>query len=380
MKDGMTRKLNDRNGFSVPAGILGAAAIFVSMVAQAQAPAPAAVPPPLQPAAAAPDAKAAPAAAKVEAGQPKVEPIEEAKNVGTVAKGEAIEYSFRVRNAGKADLLINDVKPSCGCTIGKFDKTIKPGEEGKITLTIDTKAFSGPISKTAVVLTNDPARSQFSLTLTAYVKPYVEVVPYGYFRIQGLVGEELTSDLILGSDEPDFKPGKIEVPQTYLSATVAPAAEKERIEGKGKTQWKITLKADKSAPTGIPSGEVKVATGIAKQPEVLIKVSGIINESVGVLPSQVSFGTFDPKNGGITREIDIVSRNPKNAAFKVTAATSGVPGILAEVKPVDEKKAKVVVSVDPKLLKKGPFDSFITIKTNDAIRGEIKVPLRGVSL
>ena len=372
MKDGLIRKWNDRNGLGALAGIL-TATVVVGTVALAQ------TPPPLQPASTIPDAKAA-APAKVDASGPKAEPVEEAKNVGTVAKGEAIEYTFRVRNTGKADLVISDVKPSCGCTLGKFDKTIKPGDEGKITLTIDTKAFSGPISKTAIVLTNDPTRPQFSLALTAYVKPYVEVFPWGYFRIQGLVGEELTSDLILGSDEPDFKPGKIEVPQPYLSASLTPATEKERLEGKGKVQWKITLKADKTASAGIPSGEVKVATGVAKQPELLIKVSGIINESVGVLPTQVSFGTFDPKGGALTREIDVISRNPKNAAFKVTAAESGVAGVLAEVKPVDDKKVKVVVSIDPKLLKKGPFDSFITIKTNDAIKSEIKVPLRGVSL
>lgn len=376
MKDGLTRKRNDSNGFGPAAGVLTVVLALASSVAFSQAPgaapAPQAPPP-------APGVKAA-SPAKPDGPQPKAMPIEEAKNVGTVAKGEAIEHSFRVRNDGKSDLVINDVKPSCGCTIGKFDKVIKPGAEGKITLTIDTKTFSGPISKTAVVLTNDPAKPQFSLALSAYVKPYVEVVPWGFFRIQGLVGEELTSDLILGSDEPNFKPVKIEVPQTYLSATLAPATEKERVEGKGKTQWKVTLKADKTAPVGMPGGEVKVATGIAKQPELVIKISGVINESVGVLPSQVTFGTFDPKDGGITREIDVVNRNPKNGAFKVTSAEAGVAGVVTEVKAQDNTKVKVVVSIDPKAIKKGPFDSWITIRTNDAIKSEIKVPLRGVSL
>jgi hypothetical protein len=376
VKDALIRKWNDGNGFGAVTGVMALVSTLVSSLAYAQAPSPAAAP---KAPAVVTEAKAAPAA-KTDGSQPKAVPAEEAKNVGTVAKGDAIEYSFKVRNEGKADLLINDVKPSCGCTIGKFDKVIKPGEEGKITLTIDTKTFSGPISKTAVVLTNDPVKPQFSLSLAAYVKPYVEVVPWGFFRIQGLVGEELTSDLILGSDEPDFKPVKVEVPQSYLSATFAPATEKERIEGKGKTQWKVILKADKTAPSGIPGGEVKVITGIAKQPELMIKVSGIINESVGVLPSQVTFGTFDPKSGGITREIDVINRNPKNEAFKVTAADSGVPGIVAEVKSQDNSKAKVVVSIDPKVIKKGPFDGWITIRTTDSIKSEIKVPLRGVSL
>ena len=366
MKDGLTRKWNDSKGFGVMTGVLAMLSALASSVALAQAPAPAA-----------PEVKDA---AKPAALQPKAVPVEEAKNVGTIAKGEAIEYAFKVKNEGKGDLLINDVKPSCGCTIGKFDKVIKPGEEGKITLTVDTKAFSGPISKTAVVLTNDPAKAQFSLTLSAYVKPFVEVAPWGFFRIQGLVGEEITSELILGSDEPDFKPSKAEVPHPYLSATLAPATEKERLEGKGKTQWKVTLKADKTAPAGIPAGDVRIATGIAKQPELAIKVSGIINESVGVLPSQVTFGTFDPKGGAITREIDVVNRNPKNGAFKVTAAESGVPGVVAEVKATDNTKVKVVVSIDPKVIKKGPFDSWLTIRTNDTLRGEIKIPLRGVSL
>ena len=374
MKDGLTRKWNDSKEFGVVTGALALLSALVSSVALAQAPAAAPAPAAL----AAPDAKAA-AVAKPGAAQPKVVTVEEDKNVGTVAKGEAIEYAFRIKNEGKADLLINDVKPSCGCTIGKFDKVIKPGEEGKITLTIDTKAFSGPISKTAVVLTNDPAKAQYSLTLSAYVKPFVEVAPWGFFRIQGLVGEELTSELILGSDEADFKPSKVEVPHPYLSAALAPASEKERLEGKGKTQWKVTLKADKNSPAGIPSGEVKVTTGIAKQPELVIKVSGVINDSVGVLPSQVTFGTFDPK-GGLTREIDVVNRNSKNAAFKVTAAESGVPGVVTEVKSSDSTKVKVVVSIDPKVIKKGPFDGWITIRTNDAIKGEIKIPLRGVSL
>jgi Protein of unknown function (DUF1573) len=379
VKDGLTRKWNDSKGFGWAAGVLAMVSVsaLVSSVAFSEAPGAAHGP---QASPAAPAVKAAPPAAKPEGPQPKVVTIEEGKNVGTVVKGEAIEYAFRVRNDGKGDLVINDVKPSCGCTIGKFDKVIKPGQEGKITLTIDTKAFSGPISKTAVVLTNDPAKPQFSLSLSAYVKPYVEVVPWGFFRIQGLVGEEITSDLILGSDEPNFKPVKIEVPQSYLSATLAPATEKERVEGKGKTQWKVTLKADKTSPAGIPSGEVKVITGIAKQPELVIKVSGIINESVGILPSQVTFGTFDPKDGGITREIDVVNRNPKNGAFKVTSAEASVAGVVTEVKAQDNTKVKVVVSIDPKVIKKGPFDSWITIRTNDAVKSEIKVPLRGVSL
>jgi hypothetical protein len=94
----------------------------------------------------------------------------------------------------------------------------------------------------------------------------------------------------------------------------------------------------------------------------------------------VTFGNFDPKDAGLSRELDVINRNTKNTAFRVTAAESGVPGILAEVKPGDNTKVKVVVTVDPKTVKKGPFDGWLTIRTNDSAKGEIKVSLRGVAL
>ena len=62
----------------------------------------------------------------------------------------------------KADLHITDVKPSCGCTAPEYDKTIKPGAEGKIVLNVDTKTFQGPISKSALILTDDPEKPQIT--------------------------------------------------------------------------------------------------------------------------------------------------------------------------------------------------------------------------
>ena len=37
-------------------------------------------------------------------------------------------FTFIVRNRGDADLIIEEVKPGCGCTAAKFDKVIAPGK------------------------------------------------------------------------------------------------------------------------------------------------------------------------------------------------------------------------------------------------------------
>lgn len=347
------------------------------------------------------DSKAAPAKAAAAASAPAapVKPADgaapkmaltsERKEFGDVPKGELLEHDFVVKNTGNADLLITDVKPACGCTLQKFDKVIKPGAEGKVHLTVDTKNFQGPISKTALIMTNDPTTPQVTVFIMANVKPFVETLPYGFFSLRGVSGEEVTSELTLVSEDPKFKPTNVTVTGTitgtgataqditpFVKATVTQAPEKERLAGKGPNQWKLKLTVSKDAAMGILNGQVRLETGIAKQPDTTINISGSIADAVGVVPTQVTFGEVDLK-APITKELDVINRNTKNTDFQVTAVVSSVPGIKAEVKPQGGGRVKVVLSVDPKAVKKGKFDGDLTINTNDPGKKSLKVALSG---
>jgi hypothetical protein len=321
----------------------------------------------------------APAASADTASVPKLVVPEERKDVGTVPKGEPIKHVFVLRNTGKADLHVTDVKPSCGCTVPEFDKVIKPGGEGKVTLTVDTKNFSGPISKTALLLTDDPATPQMTLVVSAIVKPFVEALPYGFFRIQGLSGEASSSEVVLVSDEAEFKPTKIDTPNTFLRAALAPASEKELIKDRNPNQWKVTLTVAPDAPEGILAGTVKVATGVKRQPEIEIPVSGFVKPPVSVTPVSINFGNFDPKGDAVKRNVMIVNNNAQAANFAVTKVETNVPGISAEIVPVDKSRVQVVLTVDQKI-KKGVFEGELLIKTTDKARSDVKVPLKGVIL
>lgn len=324
-------------------------------------------------------APAAPAA-KVDAGSgPKLVVPEDKADVGTVPKGEPIKHVFVLKNTGKADLHITDVKPSCGCTVPEFDRVIKPGAEGKVTLTVDTKNFSGPISKTALLLTDDPTTPQMTLFLSATVKPFVEVLPYGFFRLQALSGEPASSEVVLVSDEAEFKPSKVEAPATFLKATLTQVPEKELIKDKSANQWKITLTAAADAPEGILGGTVKVATGVKRQPEVEIPVSGFVKPVVSVTPLSINFGNFDPKGDAVKRNVMLVNNNAQATGFSVTKADTNVQGISAEIVTVDKSHVQVVLTVDQKI-KKGVFEGELVIRTSDKSKGEVKVPLKGVIL
>src|SRR5688572_23998462 len=149
---------------------------------------------------------AAKAPAKAASGAPKIEVVPETKDAGTVAKGNVVDATFVVRNTGGADLVISDARPSCGCTVASFDRVIKPGAEGKIKSSVDTKSFSGPISKSIVVHSNDPERPQMNLFIKAMVKPFVDVLPQAFFRFSVIKGDPAGQDVILLSEEKGFRP------------------------------------------------------------------------------------------------------------------------------------------------------------------------------
>src|SRR4028118_102032 len=84
------------------------------------------------------------ASLQAQAAKPKAVVAEAIKDVGVAAKGEKVSHAFQIRNEGTATLEITEVVAACGCTVVEFDKTIAPGQAGKVNVVIDTETFAGP--------------------------------------------------------------------------------------------------------------------------------------------------------------------------------------------------------------------------------------------
>lgn len=80
---------------------------------------------------------------------------EESHDFGRITQGEKVSYSFRFKNTGKTDLIISDVRASCGCTVGEFPKEpVKPGMENFIQVTFNSQGKVGAQHKTITVVSN----------------------------------------------------------------------------------------------------------------------------------------------------------------------------------------------------------------------------------
>ena len=89
---------------------------------------------------------------------------------GAIVEGELITHVFKFSNSGGSDLIISDVKTSCGCTASDFTREpIKPGGTGVIKLTFDSHGQMGYQNKTATIETNTVSNQVF-LRIKATVK------------------------------------------------------------------------------------------------------------------------------------------------------------------------------------------------------------------
>jgi len=75
---------------------------------------------------------------------------------GTVTDGDVVTKVFTFENTGEEDLILINVKGSCGCTVPEDwpKQPISPGEKGEITVSFNSANRVGNTSKTVRVEAN----------------------------------------------------------------------------------------------------------------------------------------------------------------------------------------------------------------------------------
>ncbi|MGC4041670.1 MAG: DUF1573 domain-containing protein [Flavobacterium sp.] len=74
---------------------------------------------------------------------------------GKIIQGDKVTHNFKFANTGETDLVIDNAKGSCGCTIPEYPKTpIKSGESGTIKVSFNSAGKSGEVEKTVTIICN----------------------------------------------------------------------------------------------------------------------------------------------------------------------------------------------------------------------------------
>jgi len=148
--------------------------------------------------------------------------------------------------------------------VARFDRTIPPGGEGKITLRIKTRGYEGDIRKKATVYTNDPRKNVEVLTIKAFVKVPIHLSPR-YVYLRGTADREITKTVRVRAGEN--KPLKLEPSHFSLSKQVTYSIE----EVEAGREFRIHFTSIPNI-VGTYRGFLKLKTNYPERPEISIRV------------------------------------------------------------------------------------------------------------
>lgn len=284
-------------------------------------------------------------------------------------------YSFTVRNRGNGDLLINEVKPSCGCTAAKYDKVIAPGSEGKIELVVDGAKVSGTWSKMAEVKSNDPNNPQVTLSISAKITPFVNITPSGTVYLHGRPGENLEKDLTITSNEKDldFKVTKV---TSNMDDKITYAVNKGA--KKGEYLVKVTKKPD--LPVMSNYGSLTIHTNSTRVPETTLQVHVMTKSSIMLSPTVLNYGEvkFTDETGAGQPSTKVLTVTKSTGKFKIVNVKTSNPNFTALVEPVTpDQQYKVKVTFTPPTRKhsKQTESGEMIIRTDDPQEPSLRVQL-----
>jgi len=302
---------------------------------------------------------------------------EKVKDVGTVAQGDVVEVDFSIVNEGTDALQVKAVRPTCGCTVADYDKEVAAGGTGAIKAKLDTKDFSGPISKSILIMTNDPREPTVSVVIKADVRPYVEVLPRPLIRFNAVQSEPMTQKVVVVPTENDraFAVTGITPSVPFLKASSRKLSGDELVAGKPDTQYEVSLALADDAPVGPVSANLLITTDHPKAKEINVKVYGVVRSLVHVTPSQVQFGSVDAaaKPG---RNLIVVNNRTGDAALDVTGVTLDDSAFEAKVATIEEgRRFQVTVNVKEDA-PAGAHDATLTLTTTDPEFPEMTVPVK----
>ncbi len=209
------------------------------------------------------------------AAQPRLEIAEGAKfSLGKIYRGEVIERTLTLKNAGTDTLQVRRVDASCGCTGTVVSShSIPAGSSGTLRVTFNSKNFSGLVHKTVTITSNASNAPELVVEFTADVTDEILFTPQQFWVKDGEVGHttRLTvkvknngpSPLILRSFRTTLEGFALRLPE----APLPPGSEQEIV-------------AEFTPKKAIPflAEGVFVTTSNPHQPEVYLPIYGNTKE------------------------------------------------------------------------------------------------------
>lgn len=288
---------------------------------------------------------------------PQIEVETTEKDMGVVSNTELTRKPFKVRNLGKATLLIREVKTSCACTTAVLTPDgleIPAGREASFDIQIDPRRIPGfETRKELTISSNDPKNPQVLVGVTSHVDPEFSIEPKELDFGEVEKGSPATIRMVVkqlreeplevieldtfGQVKKDSKEGASLMAHARLfefSMTKRPEASWEK---PGKAEYDLTASLAPGTPAGpIAAKFVYLKTNVARMPAMALPVRGTVVAPYTLTPQAPMklnmkmdpfTGTFGTAEATVTAQapVTLEALDAQGAPLTVTAQPGATP-------------------------------------------------------
>lgn len=298
--------------------------------------------------------------------EPKIVFEEQTYNFGKIYIGEIVEHGFKFKNQGSAELLVKNVKSSCGCTAALVSKShLLKDETGEVQVKFNPGRYVGMVSKSVTVNSNDPESSSVKLTIAGEVIEEVSVNPrllsFGIIR----KGDSSTRSVEVKTiPELKIKVKKVESPNPYISFT------DNKTDKDGTNRFQVTF--SNYEYIGKFTGVIFIYTSSNRQERLDIPFSGEVIGDITFYPEIVSFGRITQEQDANKSVIlNIVNNDVKIEKIEVDPGTMNYT--ISELNNTS-KKINITLGKESTV---GKITGSLKIYTNSTIQPIIQIPISG---
>jgi hypothetical protein len=226
---------------------------------------------------------------------------------GTVARSQAVEHSFPVKNVGTKVLKIRHIETTCLCATARATKSeLQPGESAEIIAKLEPYKYPGhDPQKTLSVVTNDPDEPAVPLTILAFIVDMVELEPEEILLPNLRAGQPASAEArIIQDGAMDLDIKQIESSSPMISVDTRP------LEGDRKGHI-LAITISPEMPEGAFEESITITTNYSDYTDykrmrggglelyknykkLQLPVKGAIKGTISVVPRSVNFGSVSP--------------------------------------------------------------------------------------
>jgi hypothetical protein len=277
------------------------------------------------------------------------------KDFGSVPRGPVLTHHFKVTNSTGKQLVISNVRVSCGCVSAQALKNVlQPGEETSIQARMDTTRFSGIKNVTIYVTFSHPSYEEVRLWVQANGRDDFAVQPdslaFGAVK-RGATSTQSVNVVFYGNGDSQITDVRTE------SNYIQPSIKQLR-----RTQTEVvyllyaTIRTD--APVGKWYSDLWLTTNNSSMPRIRVPLTVEIESALSVNPDNLVIGPLKANQEG-ERRVMVKGVKP----FKIEKI-EGADAILTVRDSATDERAIHVLTVKVKTAQAGEVQRKIRIITN----------------